>query len=118
MNEQPDEPLARERAATETVVCDRPVCDREVFEGATVDLVAGSVIGTWDDPEPHVGVAAAGPGDPVVERWCLSCATDRFGIESTADRRRSERVRRYLTASNLAAFLLGVTLVMLVVLLV
>lgn len=111
-----DEPLAREADAAETVTCDRPVCDREVFEAATVDVVAGAVIGEWTDPEPHLGVTGTNSPDPQIEKWCLSCATDRFDIESSAHDARSERVKRYVTASNVASFFLGVTLVALFVL--
>lgn len=113
-----EQPLSREAEATDTVTCGREVCEREVFEAATVDVVAGAVIGEWDDPEHHVGVTGTGSPEPEVEQWCLSCATERFGIKDSAHGVRSETVRRYITASNLASFFLGVTLVSLFVLMV
>lgn len=117
-DELSEEPLAREADAAETVACERPVCDRTVFEGATVDVAVGAVVGQWTDPEPHVGVTGVESDEPELETWCLSCATERFDVERSAHEKRMERASHYITASNLAAFCLGVTVVALFVLLV
>jgi hypothetical protein len=94
----------------DTVECDG-FCEREVFAEATVDVVAGATIGEWDDPDPHVGVTGVDGGAPEVQQWCLSCAEDWFGVHKSATEQRLETVTRYVTPATVAAFLLGLTLV-------
>lgn len=104
-----EQPLPREAEATETVVCDG-LCDREVYEETTVDVVAGAVIGSWGRPTRHYGVSGTDGGDPVVEKWCLSCAQQKFGVAQSAHQERLEKARGYLSPRTLAAFLSGLTL--------
>jgi hypothetical protein len=111
------EPTPDEADIADTVECEG-FCEREVFEEATVDVVAGATLGEWTDPKPHVGVTGVDGGDPAVQQWCLSCAEDWFGVHKSATEQRMETVRRYVTPATVAAFLLGVTLVVLAVLLV
>jgi len=102
------EPLAREKQHADTTVCERDVCDREVFSGATVDVVVGAQIGEWADPTPHIGITGVADGSPVSEQWCLSCASDLFEIEKSANEARQERTKPYLNHRTVTAFVLGV----------
>jgi len=112
-----DEALPDESGVTDSTRCDG-YCDREIHEAATVDVVAGAVVGEWDDPEPHVGVSGVEGERPEIEQWCVSCASQEFDVNRSAHEKRVETAKRYITASNLASFFLGVTLVSLFVLMV
>lgn len=103
-----------EGEATDTITCESPYCDREVYEAATVDVVAGAIVGEWDDPEPHVGVSGVDSDSPVIEKWCVTCAEEEFGIGKSAYEKRVEQVKRYITARTVAAFALGVALTLIV----
>lgn len=111
-----EQPTPAAEQTQETTTCDG-FCSQTVFEAATVDVVAGAVVGEWNDPEHHVGVTGVETHEPEVETWCTTCANEAFGIQKSASEKRIEQTKQYVTASNVTSFLLGVTLVMLVVLL-
>jgi len=114
----PDTPVTDdERALVGTIECDG-VCGRTVYEAATIDVVAGEVIGRWRDPEYHVGVTGTDARSPVHERYCLQCAeTAGFDITKPAGERAVSETNTYLTPSNLASALVGGTAVALLFLL-
>lgn len=87
-----------------------------MFEHATIDVAAGAKIGEWPSPEHHVGVAPTNGIEVNHQQWCMTCAQEQFGIQNPAGGRRASGGWKYLTASNVAAFLLGVSIVILVVL--
>lgn len=106
------EPLPAEAAVSDTVTCEG-YCEDEVFDVATVDVVAGAIVGEWTDPEPHLGVAGVESDAPETQQWCVSCAEERFGIGRSARDKRMETVTRYVTAHTVTAFALGVVLTLL-----
>lgn len=107
-----EEALPDDGRATETVRCGG-FCDRDVHKAATVDVVVGATVGTFDSPTPHIGVAGVGSGGPEVQQWCVTCATSEFDIEASAHDSRVPDVSRYITARTVAAFALGVALALL-----
>ncbi len=109
-----EEALPGEDASTATIRCESPYCDREVYEAATVDVVVGATVGEWSDPRPHVGVTGTDSASPVVEQWCLTCAEQEFGIETSAHEKRVEQVSQYVTMRTVSAFLTGIVIALLV----
>lgn len=79
----------QERKLSET--CGRRYCERETVEELMVPIYVGDTS----------------------EKWCLGCVNDEFGLDYAQYKSRSP-VWRYVTAKTVTAFLLGMT-VMLVV---
>lgn len=108
IEEEVDEPSTEEeRANFDTIQC-QGYCDREIFKSATVDVVAGEQIGTWDSPQRHVGITGVDVDHPEIEQWCVKCAEDEFDITKPAGERSIERTNKYLTPSNLISFVSGI----------
>ena len=80
-------------------------CGRRVYEGATVDVVSGKI---YDKGSSHVKVASVeGNSMPEIEKWCVNCADDEFGVSKEAGERKLEQTSTYITPSNVLAFFLG-----------
>ncbi len=89
----------------DSVACDG-VCCRKVYEGATVDVVAGKV---FDEHNGSVTVQSVGDksAKPEVEKWCVQCAETEFGVKKEAGERSVEETNTYITPSNVLAFFVG-----------
>lgn len=105
---QTDQPTLTEDRH-DTVECAGP-CGREVYEGASVDVVAGALKGYVGDEAMVVGTDA---GRPEVVQWCRPCADYEFGVTKSARERRKEKVDYYVTAKTVTAFVLGAMLMLL-----
>jgi len=107
---------ARQVDSMETVRCG--FCGNETMREATVDVLAGEEIGTWNkgDFEPHIMVAGIDAPLPEKEQWCVTCAENWFGVSKSAGERQIERVKTVLTASNIKSALAGAMFMFIVLL--
>lgn len=110
----PDEPLSEEGSDTfDTVTCDGG-CGREVWETATIDIVAGKIVGRWNQPTFHAGVSGIEARSPEHQQYCLDCTTGAgFDVRKPAGEREIAEVNTYLTPSNLLSFFMGALFVFL-----
>ena len=106
-----DGPLPSDEEVSDTVECG--FCHREVFQGATIDVVAGEVISVQDEPEPHFGVAGVESDIPEVEQWCSTCS-DQFDIGVSAGARNVIRSSKWVTPQVFTAALVAALVVFVV----
>jgi hypothetical protein len=108
-----------ETPGSTTLVECQGLCGRKVPVEDTVDLVAGEIIGEYPEPEFHVGVTGSHARSPETGQVCMACAEELgLEIQKPAGERDISETNRYLTPSNIAAFLLGVSVMILVFVLV
>lgn len=113
MTETTKEATKERRVQTEQAeYCE--ACGGEHTEAERVPVVGGEVIGQWNDPEPHVGVAGIETAaDPDIELWCPHRYESEFDVDLTSGstfRTAYNRTRRYVTKGTVSAFVLGVTI--------
>jgi len=94
------------------VHCDGP-CGDPIQKHRSVDVVAGDAIGEYRGSEPHIGVTGIDGPLPVHDTYCRDCARYEFGIDDVAGSRTITRPRRWLTPYTIGAFVLGVSLTLL-----
>lgn len=106
-------PVGTTVESPETVACDGPYCDGTYYIGRTVDVVVGTTIGEFVEPEPHVGVAGLPEQYPERQKWCRTCAREAFGVDYVAGERSIRVSRSLITPKTVLAFGLGVGLALL-----
>lgn len=94
----------------QTTQCESEFCDREVPLTETVDVVAGTIV----ENDNTVSVAGVDIDSPETRYWCSKCAKREFDIEKNVYRQTFEQANRYITAKTVAAFALGVTLMLII----
>lgn len=109
-----DEPLTQaEHDLMKTVQCQHRHCSREVYKEATVDVAVGKMM-----EENNTNVRLSGVGldvnKPNIEKWCMACADEEFGINEPAGERSISETNEYLTIPAIIGFLFGVMSTMLV----
>lgn len=103
-----DEPLTKtERDMLDTVECQHGHCPREVYEQATVDVVAGEIT-RRNNSNVRIAGVEDGISRPEIQKWCLDCAEEEFGINRSAGERKIRHTNKFITPSNIISAALGV----------
>lgn len=102
-----------EREMMDTIECQHRHCGREVYEYATIDVVAGEIT-RRNNSNVRIAGVEDGINKPEIQKWCLQCANDEFGITDEAGERAITEDNEWLTIPAVVGFILG-SLMMLVV---